>query len=597
MLVIVLVTKFLSGAWITIIAMLFFFMIMRGIKSHYDSVKLELSADEEDNVLPTRVHAIVLVSKLHKPTLRALAFAKASRPNVLEGVYVAADPQETNRLLEEWDERNLGVPLKVLHSPYRELVRPIVEYATEIRRANPRGVVAVYIPEYVVGRWWEQLLHNQTALRLKGRLLFTPGVMVTSVPYQLRSSQIAREREEREVGRVWPGDLQARPGRRQERSPDPAMSRRPRAKQARGASRVGERFEVEVGPVAHGGHFVARLAPESSTTDNRVVFVRHALPGERVVIEITDGTEGDKFWRADAVSVLVASDDRVEAPCRFSGPDACGGCDFQHVSLDRQRGLKADVVREQLRRLAGLEVDVVVEAVPGDDHGLRWRTRQSYVQLPDGRVGMRKHRSHDVVAIDECLLESPAAPSYVVHGREFAVADDGFWQVHPGAPAVLVDTVLDVLDPQPGERALDLYAGVGLFARFLAERVGESGRVVAVEADRAAAAHATTNLADHPSAEVTAGPVERVLSAGPDEPFDLVVLDPPRTGAKRAVVEQVVARSPRAVAYVACDPGALARDVAFFAEHGYRLDALRAFDLFPMTHHVECVARLTRSDG
>jgi amino acid transporter len=206
-LVIVLVTKFLAGAWITILAMLFFFILMRGIKSHYDSVKLELSADEEDNVLPTRVHAIVLVSKLHKPTLRALAFAKASRPNVLEGVYVAADPQETNRLLEEWDERNLGVPLKVLHSPYRELVRPIVEYATEIRRANPRGVVAVYIPEYVVGRWWEQLLHNQTALRLKGRLLFTPGVMVTSVPYQLRSSQIAREREEREVGRVWPGDL------------------------------------------------------------------------------------------------------------------------------------------------------------------------------------------------------------------------------------------------------------------------------------------------------------------------------------------------------------------------------------------------------
>jgi hypothetical protein len=206
-LVIVLVTKFLEGAWITILAMLFFFMIMRGIRRHYDSVKLELAADEDDNTLPTRVHAIVLVSKLHKPTLRALAFAKASRPNVLEGVYVAADPQETNRLLEEWDERNLGVPLKVLHSPYRELVRPIVEYATEIRRANPRGVVAVYIPEYVVGRWWEQLLHNQTALRLKGRLLFTPGVMVTSVPYQLRSSEIAREREEREALRVRPGDL------------------------------------------------------------------------------------------------------------------------------------------------------------------------------------------------------------------------------------------------------------------------------------------------------------------------------------------------------------------------------------------------------
>lgn len=208
-LVIVLITKFLAGAWITILAMGFFFLVMLAIKRHYDNVSLELAADETDKVMPTRVHAIVLVSKLHKPTLRALAFAKASRPNALEGVYVATDDAETSRLLEEWDERNTGIPLKVLHSPYREVIKPIVDYATEIRKANPRGVVAVYIPEYVVGRWWEQLLHNQTALRLKGRLLFTPGVMVTSVPYQLRSSEIAREREEREEYRVRPGDLRS----------------------------------------------------------------------------------------------------------------------------------------------------------------------------------------------------------------------------------------------------------------------------------------------------------------------------------------------------------------------------------------------------
>ncbi|WP_230487202.1 APC family permease [Nocardioides anomalus] len=205
--VIVLVTKFLAGAWIAIVAMVVFFLIMRGIRRHYDNVADELAADEEDRIMPTRVHSIVLISKLNKPALRALAFAKATRPNVLEAVYVSIDPADTNRLLEDWDERRLEVPLKVLHSPYRELVRPIVEYATEIRKANPRGVVAVYIPEYVVGRWWEQVLHNQTALRLKGRLLFTPGVMVTSVPYQLRSSQIARERDLRDEFRVRPGDL------------------------------------------------------------------------------------------------------------------------------------------------------------------------------------------------------------------------------------------------------------------------------------------------------------------------------------------------------------------------------------------------------
>ncbi|GAB7003872.1 APC family permease [Nocardioides sp. AN3] len=186
--VIVLLTKFLAGAWIAILAMVFFFAIMRGIRKHYDRVEAELAAGDEDKVMPTRVHAMVLVSKLHKPTLRALAFARATRPNTLEAVTVSVDDETTARLLREWDERNLDLPLKVLHSPYRELVRPVVDYASAIRKANPRGVVAVYIPEYVVGRWWEQLLHNQTALRLKGRLLFTPGVMVISVPYQLRSS-------------------------------------------------------------------------------------------------------------------------------------------------------------------------------------------------------------------------------------------------------------------------------------------------------------------------------------------------------------------------------------------------------------------------
>ena len=206
-LVIVVLTKFLAGAWITIIAMGVFFAMMKAISRHYAQVELELAADEQDKVMPTRVHAIVLASKLHKPTLRALAFAKATRPNVLEAIYVEIDSAATSRLLEEWDERRLDVPLKVLYSPYREVVRPIVEYAQEIRRASPRGVVAVYIPEYVVGRWWEQLLHNQTALRLKGRLLFSPGVMVISVPYQLRSSEIAREREARDDARVHPGDL------------------------------------------------------------------------------------------------------------------------------------------------------------------------------------------------------------------------------------------------------------------------------------------------------------------------------------------------------------------------------------------------------
>ncbi|MEO5653592.1 MAG: APC family permease [Marmoricola sp.] len=205
--VVVLLTKFLAGAWIAILAMMVFFFILRSIRGHYDRVEEELVVGDEDQVLPTRVHAIVLVSKLHKPTMRALAYAKASRPNVLEAVSVDTDGGTSNRLVDEWDAQRIDVPLKMLYSPYREVIRPIVQYAVEIREANPRGVVAVYIPEYVVGRWWEQVLHNQTALRLKGRLLFTPGVMVISVPYQLRGAEEARNREDRVLQRLRPGDI------------------------------------------------------------------------------------------------------------------------------------------------------------------------------------------------------------------------------------------------------------------------------------------------------------------------------------------------------------------------------------------------------
>jgi len=386
------------------------------------------------------------------------------------------------------------------------------------------------------------------------------------------------------------------------------MSRRqPRERQAKGRSVVGERFTATVGPIAHGGHCIVRL-PEP---ESRVVFTRHALPGEEVVVQITEGTEGDRFWRGDAVQILTPSPDRVPAPCQYAGPDLCGGCDFQHVALAAQRELKATVVREQLVRLAGLDAadprvaDLVVEPVAGDlpanDQGLHWRTRMQYVGLPGGTHGLRVHRSRDVVEIDECLIAHPAARepspdlvSETVLGREFVVAADGFWQVHPGAPTTLVKTVLGFLEPQPGEKALDLYSGVGLFAAFLAERVGETGRVVAVEGDRKACEHAKANLREFRRASVEAGSVDRVLVTAFDEPFDLVVLDPPREGARRKVVDQIVDRAPRAVAYVACDPAALSRDIAIFAEHGYRLTRLRAFDLFPMTHHVECVALLEK---
>ena len=388
---------------------------------------------------------------------------------------------------------------------------------------------------------------------------------------------------------------------------------------------VGDRVEARTGPIAHGGHVVARVRPPDADPGDRdvVVFVRHALPAEHVVVEITEVSKS--FLRGDAVEVLEASPHRVAAPCPLARPDGCGGCDFQHVALPAQRRLKADVVAEQLRRLAGIDRDVVVEPVetPETQAGLHWRTRMQYVGTPGGGRGLRKHRSHDVVPVEECLIAAPDARVAVVEevvrhggrgtvgreqsqtvvehvlGREFRVADDGFWQVHPEAPRVLVETVLELLQPRAGERALDLYAGVGLFSAFLADAVGRSGGVVSVEGDRRASELAGENLVDFPQATARVGRVDQVLEQGFGSlrNVDLVVLDPPREGAKRKVVDAIAGLGPRAVAYVACDPAALARDIAWFRDAGYVLADLRAFDLFPMTHHVECVALLVPSGG
>jgi tRNA/tmRNA/rRNA uracil-C5-methylase (TrmA/RlmC/RlmD family) len=407
---------------------------------------------------------------------------------------------------------------------------------------------------------------------------------------------------------------------------------------------VGSRLVLTVGPVAHGGHCVAR------SEEGQVVFVRHTLPGEEIVAEVTE--ESRRFLRADCVEVRTAAAERVTAPCPYSGPGRCGGCDFQHVSPAGQRELLGSVVAEQLHRLAGLDVDVVVEPVEGDLDGLGWRTRVRYTTDAEGRLGLRRHRSHDVVPVDRCLIAADAvadAPShrwpgtrsvetvwsgtgerlvvvepagrrrvrlppieldgavttagerlrgrtYVTEraaGRDWRVSAGGFWQVHPGAADTLVEAVLGALAPRKGEHALDLYSGVGLFSAALAEALGRDGSVVSVEGALRAVKDARRNLRDLPQIRIEDGPVSRVLRRS--EPADLVVLDPPRTGAGAQDVARIAALAPRAVAYVACDPAALARDVATFAGHGYLMENLRAFHLFPMTHHVECVATLRPS--
>lgn len=364
---------------------------------------------------------------------------------------------------------------------------------------------------------------------------------------------------------------------------------------------------LEVGAVGHGGICIAH-AP-----DGRAVFVRHALPGETVRVAVTE--ERGSYLRADAVEVVVASPHRVTPPCPWSGPGKCGGCDWQHVALDEQRVLKAAVVAEQLRRIANLDREVVVEAVPGDDHGLHWRTRLRLAVGPDGVAGLHRYRSHEIEPIDDCLLAHPDLPTTsalaqrwddteAVHltvrnleravGRDWRVPEGGFWQVHPGAPTALTGAVLDGAGLKPADICLDLYCGVGLFAGSISPLVGE-GRVIGVESAASAAAAARSNLADLDNVTIHTGRVDRWLAKATPV-ADVVVLDPPRKGAGRAVIDGIAATGAHRVVHVACDPSSLARDISLLAEHCYRLEALRAFDLFPMTAHVECVATLVKAD-
>jgi tRNA/tmRNA/rRNA uracil-C5-methylase (TrmA/RlmC/RlmD family) len=369
------------------------------------------------------------------------------------------------------------------------------------------------------------------------------------------------------------------------------------------------------------------------------VFLRHALPGETVLAEVTED-RGGSFCRADAVEIRSASPDRVAPPCPLARPGGCGGGDWQHATPAAQRDLKAAVVAEQLHRLAGIDLPVTVEELPGGP--LHWRTRLRLAVDPAGHAGLRRHRSHDVLPLDDCPIAVPGLLTGVVDGtwpagaeieavrddrgtqhvarldpvpgsrrrrthwvhggtavqqaaeRTWRLRADGFWQVHPAAAATFAAVVGEWAAAPAGGRAWDLYGGVGLFAGVLAGQVGPTGSVLLVESARSAVADAEANLAGLP-VRCVADRVERFVTHGvaaDDEP-DVVVLDPPRKGAGEAVVTAVAARAPTRVVYVACDPAALARDLATFARHGYRLARLRAFDAFPMTHHVECVALLS----
>jgi len=393
--------------------------------------------------------------------------------------------------------------------------------------------------------------------------------------------------------------------------------------------KTGDLLRVTIEKVAHGGHFIARH-------DGAVIFVRHAIPGENCTIQIT--STGSSFNRADVVSVEAASEFRVEAPCSFANRNGCGGCDFQHISVKHQRTLKADVIAEQFSRIAKMELRIEVEEVGESTH---WRTRAIATTDRNGKLGFYKSRSHSIAPVTDCIIcvegmnfseiasrdlkgdvrveisasntgersialapargeekarltEGPAVLHENVLGRLLEVSQESFWQSHKKAPEVLTQAVLEFAQLKSGEHVLDLYGGVGLFSAAILEAVGSTGHVDLIEGSKVATADAARNFAAFSNITIATGDVAKLLPR--ITAADVVVLDPPRDGAGKEAVAHIARLAPRAIVYVACDPAALARDTAYLADHSYSLVKVRAFDLFPMTHHIECVALYARAE-
>lgn len=384
---------------------------------------------------------------------------------------------------------------------------------------------------------------------------------------------------------------------------------------------------LTTGSPANGGSCVARH-------DGRVVFVRYALPGETVLARIT--SQRESFWHADVVEVLDASPDRIDPLCPIAGPDGAGCCDLAFADPAAARRIKGEVVANQVHRLGGHSWSGEAEAL-GDIGPTGWRTRVRLEVGPDGRPGFHRYHSAEVFADRNCgqlpdgmlddLAEDRLRPgdqvsvvldddgvrhvaatgrgkrTRVVEGeyegvqrvgaRSWAVPVTAFWQAHRAAAATYTEVVAHWADARPGMTAWDLYGGAGVFAAALAEAVGADGRVLSVDTSRAAARSARQALSDLPQVQVVTDSVRRALGAQ-SERADVAVLDPPRTGAGREVIELLAHQGTPRVVHIGCEAASFGRDIGLYIKNGYSVESIRVFDSFPLTHHVECFALLTR---
>jgi len=386
---------------------------------------------------------------------------------------------------------------------------------------------------------------------------------------------------------------------------------------------IGDTVTLDIGAIAHGGHFVARH-------EGQVIFVRHAITGETAKVKITGLSK--KLAFGDAIEIINPSKDRVTAPCAFAKPDGCGGCDFQHIDINAQRELKAKVIQEQFLRLAKMDIKPEVISVEPQS-GLHWRTRINFAISKNGKPGFYAAKSKTVVEVDQCLLAADEINSLDIFNRKwrgndrlniavsslketnisrggrsisgptqlnetfddfiYKVSPNSFWQGHKSAPKKLVDIAMDFLSLNKGDKVCDLYGGTGLFTAPILKIIGEKGEVHLIESDERAVKDASKIFHKQSNVTLYLGRVENILPL--IKTVDVMLRDPPRAGAGELVIDQMLEKKPKTIVYISCDPASLARDTMLLKNKDYNLEKITAVDLFPMTHHIECVAKYNLS--
>ena len=385
---------------------------------------------------------------------------------------------------------------------------------------------------------------------------------------------------------------------------------------------IGDIITLNVGNIANGGHFIGRH-------NDQIVFVRHSLTGEIANVKIT--AVNSKFAFGDAIEIIKKSKDRVNAPCKYAHPEGCGGCDFQHIDPIAQLNLKKIVIQDQFKRIAKIEINP--EIISKDSlEGLNWRTRLNLAISENKKLGLHAHKSNKIIEIDECLIaveginkskifnekwenednikisyssdndmnisqlgkniSGPDKLNEVVDDNKYYISPKSFWQSHKNAPEFILEQVLKFANIKEGERVCDLYGGVGLFTLPISKILGENGEVHLIEVNRVCIDDATEMFADIKNIFIHHGTVEQKL--GSIKKINTIILDPPRNGVSKQVINQMIEKKPQTIIYVSCNPSTLARDTKILTDNNYTLTNIVGLDLFPMTHHVECVASFTK---